>query len=120
MARKRSSVRRGSGSAQRSSVSSRSATCAATAPSGWPDRGSPHWSPRWSTGSSASCRSSSFSGWKAAATPPVLVDPLCDPTLVLAGEGHLDVVLTHREELGTVLGHARAVVDQDQVKVVGR
>src|SRR5215207_3219016 len=38
------------------------ATWSATRPSGWPERGAPHWSPARSRGSASSRRSSSFSG----------------------------------------------------------
>src|SRR4051812_12179144 len=120
IARRRNSLRRGSGSCHSSRVLRRSATCASTLPSGCPERGSPQPSPRASTGSTASRSSSSFSGSNAAATPPVLLDPLGDPALVAAGQRDLHAVVANRDELGPVLRHAGTVVDEDQVKVVGR
>src|SRR5918994_6341421 len=113
IARKRRSWRRCPVSPQRSIVSSRSATCAPTEPSGWPCRGLPQASPSCSTRSERTARSGSVSG----VTP--LVDALCNPAIALTGQDHPRFVAAfrHRDEVSAVLLDAGAVVDEDEVEV---
>src|SRR3954454_8555104 len=114
-ARKRRSSLRSPVSPQRSIVSSRSATCAPTVPSGCPRRGLPQASPSCSTGSSSRARSRSVS----AAT---LVDPFRNPEIALAGEDHPGLVaaLADRDEVRPVLFDPGLVVDQNQKEVARR
>src|SRR5436190_506825 len=117
IARKRSSLRRGSCSPQPSMVSRSVLTWAPTLPSGWPERGSPQARPSARVESSASRRSSSLSGSKAATGAADLVESLGDPALVATSQGDAYLVAAaDRYELAPVLADPGAIVHQAQVE----
>src|SRR5690349_15089635 len=140
---KRSAVRRAGGSPQPSSVASRSATWCATAPSGWPARGSPQARPVRRSGADRTATSRSVSGTKPGSSSATaagscsilasgvailgfitraLLDALGYPVaFVRAGQNDARlcaIPAAHGHHVRSVLLHARPIVDEHQVQVV--
>ena len=140
---KRSALRRSGGSPQPSSVASRSATWRATAPSGWPTRGSPQASPVSRSGDRQDGDLEIVLGHEAGKQLHDGSGELLDPGL---GGGHPWPLyperysirsitqspfpvrarttrararpLAHRDHVGTILLHARPVIDEHQVQAL--